>query len=83
MTQQTRADYKLDKCLEKLHEIHISQTQQQGVSELQSQRLNSAESRIKLLEGRLMKLTILVIVSLSGGAAVSGPEILNYLRALL
>lgn len=72
-------EYKLDKCLEKLHEIDMKVV---GLAVL-VERMENAEDRIEKLERSNFRITILLSVLLSAIAAHYGLELLKILRVIL
>jgi hypothetical protein len=76
---RSESDYKLDKCLEKLHELHIMVTELKQLDK----RMELAESKITALETKVFRLVIAMIVGFSGGSAFVGPEIFKILRSIV
>lgn len=79
MALKENTDYKVDKLLEKVHEIHIMVTQLQQLD----RRMEFAEKKIETLEARVMKLALTVIITVTGGATAVGPELVKFVKALL
>ena len=72
-------EYKIDKCLEKIHELDIKVTIINNLIE----RMENAEEKIDKLEARMFKLTMLLVVVLSSLGAHYGVEIFKVLKVLV
>jgi len=72
-------DYKLDKCLEKLHELDLK------IATLQSlvKRMNQFEDKLDRVETKLFRLTITLVVVLSSLAAHYGTELLKIMKVFI
>lgn len=76
--QNDQYEYKLNKCLEKLHEVDLK------VTEIQSlvNRMNTVEDKIEKLEVRHFRLTILLVMVLSSLGAHYGVEFYKIMKVI-
>ena len=77
MTDKT--DYKVDKCLEKIHEVQL------GMVELRElvKRMNKVEQRLDRIESRMFKMAIVFAMVLSALAAHYSPELLKLIKVII
>lgn len=83
MIMNDQYDYKLSKCLEKLHEIDKSLAEYHQVTGQLVSRMDAMEKRMEKVEAKFFKLTIVFAVILTALMAHYGPEVFKILKVVL
>lgn len=79
----SKIDYKVDKCLEKLHELDKVVSKYYELSKYISDRQEALERRQDRIESKFFKMTVAFVIIITGLCAHYGTELIKILKVII